>query len=294
MKNKMTLQEIESKQKMLERLPDKWVDIGKRLREIRERRGYSAKDVADIIGKDTKTIYNHETANVRPSFDLLLKYCALYDCSIGYLLKEYDGTTFDRDYIASQTGLSEEAIKVLTKDDFSNPFQDLFSDDKPIPEKTETLLKAVYDRGKNITRELADVLIRQFYELNSFANNMQLFLQDKKAVEKYEKYPYYEEIMWMYKQTNEGDLRVRFDFLPELEKLIKNDVSIIRRTFKTLGYSESEIDDIDKQTEGFFKKKRTFEATKDFKIANIQNGVIRFLETYMLKEDYYEIPKQTL
>ena len=290
MKNKMTLQEIESKQKMLEMLPDKWADIGERLREIRERRGYSAKDVADIIGKDSKTVYNHETANVRPSFDLLLKYCALYDCSIGYLLKEYDGTTFDRDYIASQTGLSEEAIKVLTKDDFS----DLFSDDEPIPKKMEPLVRAIYDQGKNITRELADVLIRQFYELNSFANNIQLFLQDKKAVEKYEKYPYYEEIMYMYKKTNEGDLRVRFDYLPELENLIKYDVSIIRRTLENLGYSESEINEIDKQTEGFFKKKRAFEATKDYKIANIQNGVVRFLETYMLKEDYHEPREQTL
>ena len=63
------------------------VFIGNKLRELRERRGLNAEEVAAIlldqylINISYKTLYNYEKARSSPDTDIFLSLCKIYGCS---------------------------------------------------------------------------------------------------------------------------------------------------------------------------------------------------------------------
>lgn len=108
---------IENRTKAKADSSDMWVTIGEKLRARREKLGYRASDVAEIMDLSERTVTNHETADSTPSYETLLEYCAIYDCSIGYLRGEYKEATQDLHFICTETGLSEEAVNYLLRND---------------------------------------------------------------------------------------------------------------------------------------------------------------------------------
>ena len=86
--------------------------VGDRLKTLRKKRGYSAESLAEIMGCSEKTIRNRESCQIAP-LEELLKYCDVLDCDMGYLLWQYEEKDSDTFFIASKTGLSEEAIEHL-------------------------------------------------------------------------------------------------------------------------------------------------------------------------------------
>lgn len=103
-------------------------EIGKRIRLCRseyqkgkkkgeknqESFGFDLKDDGNT-GYDRKTINKWENGKTLPPLDVLLKMCKLFDCELGYLLcePEYANKTKVVTDITNETGLSEEAIKLL-------------------------------------------------------------------------------------------------------------------------------------------------------------------------------------
>lgn len=51
-------------------------EVGQKIREIRERRGLTTSDVANIVGIDRTTVSKLETANWSPTLDQVLKIAA--------------------------------------------------------------------------------------------------------------------------------------------------------------------------------------------------------------------------
>lgn len=62
------------------------VDIGNRLRELRERSGLSAKEVSEIlmekyqIDMNHRTLFNYEKGRSSPDIDRFLTLCKIYSC----------------------------------------------------------------------------------------------------------------------------------------------------------------------------------------------------------------------
>lgn len=88
------------------------VQIGNRLREIRERRKYTINDVIETIDCSEKTIRNYESGQGVPLYRLL-EFCNLYDCDIDFLLGKYDSSNKDSAFICENTGLSDTSIHNL-------------------------------------------------------------------------------------------------------------------------------------------------------------------------------------
>lgn len=60
--------------------------FGKKLKEIREMRGYTQQKAADLIGIALRTYQNYESGSRHPSYKRLVTICNVFDVTSDYLL----------------------------------------------------------------------------------------------------------------------------------------------------------------------------------------------------------------
>ena len=90
--------------------------FGKRLFEARKRKRYSQEQFAELLGiEQHTTISAWETGKNPPDCRKLSRICKVLDVDLGYLIGDYDESTYGLKRIASYTGLSEKAIEQLHK-----------------------------------------------------------------------------------------------------------------------------------------------------------------------------------
>lgn len=89
-----------------------YMQIGERLKSIREKKGKSLSDVAELLKCNERTVRNYESGQAVPLTKLLM-FCNKLECDMGYLLGEYDESNKDIAFICKETGLSEETIQCL-------------------------------------------------------------------------------------------------------------------------------------------------------------------------------------
>ena len=60
--------------------------FGERLKDLRTKKGYTQKQVAEILKVGRATIAGYETKSIYPDYDKLIVLANLFDCSTDYLL----------------------------------------------------------------------------------------------------------------------------------------------------------------------------------------------------------------
>lgn len=60
-------------------------DFGERLKELREQKGWSQRDLAKRINKSPNVIWRFETNIQQPTLDILLSFAAIFGVSLDYL-----------------------------------------------------------------------------------------------------------------------------------------------------------------------------------------------------------------
>ena len=63
----------------------------KRLRTLREQRGYTLEQVAEALGLRNQYVSNYELGKRRPDYETLKKFADFYGVSVDYLLEREDG-----------------------------------------------------------------------------------------------------------------------------------------------------------------------------------------------------------
>lgn len=108
--------------------------IGERFRSERKKLGISQQELIDRIREKEKPTVGRnilsrlengdETAFNGISIAQLTAICEEFDCSISYLLGEYEARSYDLEFICQKTGLTEASIKKIysQKNDFLNTF----------------------------------------------------------------------------------------------------------------------------------------------------------------------------
>ncbi len=94
--------------------------FGKRLKHLRDKRGMTQKEVADILGLTPKAVGFYESEERQPSQETLLKLSEIFDVSIDYLLGKTNRMKPLGDEIHTQEELfttPEEAISFLLSQD---------------------------------------------------------------------------------------------------------------------------------------------------------------------------------
>lgn len=71
-----------------------YIELGKRLKDARHRKGYSLEDVANAAGKNKATIKRYEDASVRIDMDTLYKICNFLDVTPTTVSLHKDGLNF--------------------------------------------------------------------------------------------------------------------------------------------------------------------------------------------------------
>ena len=99
--------------------------IGERISKERSNRGMTQQELVDkcheITGLENppftvRTLGSWENGNDSITLKNLILISQALECSVGYLLGEYDKRTLEIEDICNETGLSEEVVKVLKKE----------------------------------------------------------------------------------------------------------------------------------------------------------------------------------
>jgi transcriptional regulator with XRE-family HTH domain len=96
--------------------PDRWKQIGERIKKERKNAGLSQSSLMESINRPAgmyKEVGKWEKGAVYPSLTDIIAMCNLFNCDIGYLLCEYDCKTWVTTDIHAATGLSEHSIYEL-------------------------------------------------------------------------------------------------------------------------------------------------------------------------------------
>lgn len=95
------------------------MSFGKKLRQLREEKGLTQAELADVLGTSLKTISNYEVKNTRPrKMEMYEKIAVYFEVDINYLLTKentfvlsagekygYQGAKDAEELLASMTGL---------------------------------------------------------------------------------------------------------------------------------------------------------------------------------------------
>lgn len=91
------------------------VELGLRLKELRQERRLTQGQVAERIGVTASIISAYENAIRMPSYEALLKLVRLYGVSSDYLLGISGKRTVDSQYLVSLDGLTPSKILLVTQ-----------------------------------------------------------------------------------------------------------------------------------------------------------------------------------
>ena len=92
--------------------------LGKRLKELREKRGYLQKYVADKIGVKSNTLSGYENGTRTPDPEIIKNLAVMYDVTIDYLFGHSDdpqGTSAKKR--KEEKDVFEETLKGLPKEE---------------------------------------------------------------------------------------------------------------------------------------------------------------------------------
>ena len=93
--------------------------IGIRIRDFRESKGLTQKELAEIVGVQDAVISNCETGRNRPNVDVLKKLCTALNTSadelIGIKRKENKGLSNEAKKVAAAFDDSDDKIKQIIK-----------------------------------------------------------------------------------------------------------------------------------------------------------------------------------
>jgi len=95
-----------------------WKKIGARIKDERRLLSLTQEKLLEEIefsGSSRQLVGRWEKGASCPAIEELLKLCEIFNCELGYLLCEYDCKNREATDIQAVTGLSEKAIKKLSK-----------------------------------------------------------------------------------------------------------------------------------------------------------------------------------
>lgn len=230
---------------------DIWKTIGENLRKKREEHKYRASDIADILGCNTKTITNNETANGSIAYDTLLKYCAIYGCDIDYLKGKYKESNYEIHKICEKTGLDEKAVSTL------------------VDNKSEYL------------KQFVNFMIHDSTDKESLSYRIIRFLARYRIPEN----EYFPEIAPFYAHVMEAAYQLHDPYeVPRLLDHIHVQENRIKEHFRNKGYSNEQIEDIKEQTEEFFEYYFYGMIAEEFELNNMKYLASSYIDKYLLKE----------
>ena len=131
-----------------------------RLKQLRQKKGLTQKDIADLVHVNRVTYTNWEKGNREPNFKTLLKLASILNTTTSYLLGESNisfGRGSDKfeklanlpNFHLSEMGLNQikdlvRAIPYLAEKEGMEPDEYFNIFTKDLPEQTKLFLKAVY------------------------------------------------------------------------------------------------------------------------------------------------------
>ncbi len=87
--------------------------FGERLKSLREEKGFTQQDIANILGVGRATIAGYETKGKQPDYEKLMKLAEFFNCSIDYLLGRTNQRNPKKLELLTEFKTPEEAMKFI-------------------------------------------------------------------------------------------------------------------------------------------------------------------------------------
>lgn len=91
------------------------VELGTRLRQLRQERGWTQRQVAARIGGTASIVSAYENGIRQPSYEALVRLAGLYAVSTDYLLGVSGKRSAESQYLVSLDGLTPAKIALITQ-----------------------------------------------------------------------------------------------------------------------------------------------------------------------------------
>ena len=253
--------------------------IGERISKERSNRGMTQQELVDkcheITGLENppftvRTLGSWENGNDSITLKNLILISQALECSVGYLLGEYDKRTLEIEDICNATGLSEDATRVLL-DLQESKHQSLRN--KEIQESNR--IKRYFGRH--------ELFLNMFLEesahlLSEVTDMKECFEKIVKAKEN----PYFHMIDNAMKENKhfiESAVQIMYEDVEEIERWRED--SVREKLKEKYGKTEEEIEEIYKETDGFFVDCFRYEEMQKYQQYDIEQSFMDIVKAYV-------------
>lgn len=239
--------------------------IGKRIYDERSIKGMNQKDFAKAVGISNQTYNNLENGKGSLKLEFLYQIAKYCGCDIGYLLGEIENRTYVATDICKATGLDVDAITALQSETIS-----------------ERHLMAL-EGSSDLKMELINFMILDLNSYNGLMSHILQIMYDKRTIEEYSKNKWFGKIKGIIDSIYKNNQNLKnpskyWQGSFELDSVI---MSGIGNALLEEGFSEKEIEEIEIETDFFFKTYQGYLTNAELIKARIQIVLTEYLNDYL-------------
>lgn len=263
--------------------------IATRIYAERQLKGLNQKDFAKAVGVSNQTFNNLEQGKGSLKIEYLYQIANFCGCDIGYLLGECDNRTYKATDICEATGLSEEAVDILTtinrwyneESNGSDNFDTFDYNFNMVATLSHSFISLIdnivtsYDFDELFNGE-DNTDKRNHFPISKIAR----YLNTRKRLELVEENENFDLVKELY-QKYKDNTHILIDKDTGHTMVINNAFTIqadIENELKKMNYKQNEIDYISNSTEGFLDIYYRMKDDRGNKKLDIQNDFLRYLD----------------
>lgn len=128
--------------------------IAKRLKSLRESKGYKQNFIAEKIGIKSNTLSGYESGTRRPDAEILAKLADIYDVSTDYIIGRTDKKRYYDLTEKDQKEIDKELEEMISNLDSESGYSK-YNDGDPMTDEDRELLKISLENSLRVAKQLA-------------------------------------------------------------------------------------------------------------------------------------------
>lgn len=233
--------------------------------------GLNQKDFAKAVGVSNQTFNNLEQGKGSLKIEYLYQIANFCGCDIGYLLGECENRTYVATDICKATGLSEEAVRILTEGSNVNYLTGEHREEGELM--------------KGSRRTLINSLIIDSKDYYSLVGNLMTLLVDSAYIDEYKDNPWFDKLSSIIKDFDKSNMEKRsaINYAFMLNDIMDGIRQAIEEQLSEEGMPKEEINKVYEDTDQFFFDYRARLIQEDMLKGSLQNMFANYIDYHFFE-----------